>query len=115
MEFVIPNFQPAYPEIVLLGLISTVLLIDLFVPAEKRVITWALSLLSLAITGAVIYAAGFDQSALTFDGSYIIDPMSQLLKLFAVLSMALVFVYAKDYLETNGLTKGEFYTLSLFG
>lgn len=115
MEFVIPNFQPAYPEIVLLGLISTVLLIDLFVPAEKRVITWALSLFSLVVTGAVIYAAGFDQSTLTFDGSYVIDPMSQLLKLFAVLSMALVFVYARDYLETNGLTKGEFYTLSLFG
>lgn len=115
MNFSIPDFVPATPEIVLLGLICVVLLVDLFVPPQRRVITWALSLVSLIITAAVVFSAGFETTSITFSGSYVADPMANLLKLFALLSMALVFIYSRDYLTVNGLTKGEYYLLSLFG
>lgn len=115
MNFIAPDLAPAYPEIVLLGLISFVLIADLFVSNERRIITWSLSVVALLITGFVVYTAGFETTTVTFSGSYIADPMAQLLKLFALLSMLLVFVYAREYLRMNGLGAGEFYVLALFG
>ncbi len=115
MNFVIPNFAPAMPEIVLLALICVVLIADLFIGAEQRFITWMLSLATVIITGIVVFQGGLAQDTLTFDGSYVVDPLAQILKLFACLSMALVFFYSRDYLTVNGLAKGEFYVLSLFG
>ncbi len=114
MDFVFPQFQHAYPEILLLGLICVVLVVDLFVSAEQRIITWLLSMATLAATAFVVFNAGFETSAVTFSGSYIVDPLANVLKLFAILAMALVFVYARDYLRDQGLTRGEFYLLSLF-
>ena len=42
------NLIPAYPEIFLSIAISVILLIDMFLPAEKRDVTYALSLVALA-------------------------------------------------------------------
>ncbi|MEO0997934.1 MAG: NADH:ubiquinone oxidoreductase subunit N, partial [Pseudomonadota bacterium] len=115
MNFEMPSFAAAMPEMVLLGLICVVLVADLFVSAERRMVTWSLAVLSLVVTAAVILAAPTESATITFSGSYIADPMSDLLKLFSLLSMGLVFVYARHYLGVNGLTQGEFYTLGLFG
>jgi len=52
---------------------------------------------------------------LLFDGSYVSDPLSQVLKLAAVGVVALSFFYARDYLQQNDLLKGEFFLLGLFG
>ncbi len=115
MDFVMPQFSAALPEIVLLGAICVVLIIDLYVPATSRFITWGLSLVAIAATAFVVIGAGFETTTVTFSGSYVTDPLSQILKVFALLSMAMVFIYSRDYLTANGLGKGEFYTLSLFG
>ena len=113
--FTIPDFVPAYPEIALLALICGVLIVDLFVSDGRRYITWGLSLASLAVTALVVAGGDYSVPTLTFDGSYIADPLAQVLKLFALLSMGMVFVYARDYLRVNGLIRGEFYVLALFG
>ncbi|MEM1262696.1 MAG: NADH-quinone oxidoreductase subunit NuoN [Pseudomonadota bacterium] len=114
MEFVIPQFQPAYPEIALLSAICVVLVADLFVPTNRRIVTWSLALLSLAVTAGFLLDGGFASTVTTFSGSYIADPLGSLLKLFAVLSMALVLIYARDYLREHALERGEFYVLALF-
>ncbi len=49
-----------------------------------------------------------------FDGSYIRDPMSDVLKVGIFVVSFLAFLYAKDYLRDRDLFKGEFYTLGLF-
>ncbi len=99
----------------LLGLICVVMIADLFIEDERRVHTFWLSMISLAITAAVLQATSPDTRVVIFDGSYVSDSLSQVLKLGAVLFVALAFLYARDYLRANDLNKGEFYLLGLFG
>lgn len=109
------SFTPAAPEIVLLTMLCVVLLFDLFVNDEQRHRTYWLSIVSLVLTaGAILYTAPEGRIEL-FDGSYVSDSLSQLLKLSAVLMVGIGFLYARDYLDRHRLHKGEFYLLGLFG
>ncbi|MGB5510412.1 MAG: hypothetical protein WBM87_01755, partial [Woeseiaceae bacterium] len=109
------DYIAAAPEMTLLGLICVVLIADLFVDDDNRVRTFWLSIVSLAVTAAVIFATAPGTSVVIFDGSYVSDPLSQVLKLGAVLFVAISQFYARDYLRANDLHKGEFYLLGLFG
>lgn len=109
------NFLAALPEIVLLGLICVVLLTDLFIDEDRRVVTFWLTIASLGATMWALLATAPEARTLTFSGSYISDPFSQILKVAAVGFVGVCFVYARDYLAANKLHKGEFYLLGLFG
>jgi NADH-quinone oxidoreductase subunit N len=109
------DFAPAAPEIVLLLLLCAVLLADLFVRDENRVVTFWLSIGALTLTGLALVTTAPTESLLLFDGSYISDSLSQILKLSSVILVGVGFVYARDYLKQNQLLKGEFYVLGLFG
>ena len=105
----------AAPEMTLLGLICVVLIADLFVDNENRIVTFWLSIASLAITALVLYSTAPVARTVIFDGSYVSDALSQVLKLGSVLFVAAAFFYARDYLRANDLHKGEYYLLGLFG
>jgi NADH-quinone oxidoreductase subunit N len=45
---------------------------------------------------------------------FVQDGMADLLKLFVIVIVAVVFVYSRDYLKDRDLFKGEFYLLALF-
>ena len=109
------EFSAAAPEITLLTLICIVLVADLFVKDEQRVATFWLSIAALAVTAWALLATAPQSQVLLFDGSYVSDGLSQVLKLAAVGMVALGFLYARDYLMQNDLLKGEFYLLGLFG
>ena len=106
---------PAAPEITLLCLICVVLIADLMVSDENRVITFWLSIAALAVTGWALLATAPDTRTVMFDGSYVSDSLSQVLKLAAVGFVALGFLYGRDYLKQNELHKGDYYLLGLFG
>lgn len=107
--------MPAAPEIVLLGLICIVLVADLFVDDDKKVVTFWMSIAALAVTAWALFATAPETRTVLFTGSYVSDPLSQILKLFAVGIVAVGFLYARDYLKQNGLLHGEYYLLGLFG
>ena len=109
------DFLPAAPEIVLLALICCVLVADLFVPDERRAVTFWLTIGSLVLTAVTLIATAPGEGVLLFDGSYVSDSLSQLLKLSAVVLVGVGFMYARDYLAQNELHRGEFYVLGLFG
>jgi len=109
------EFSPATPEITLLIMICVVLMADLFVEDEKRAITFWLTIASLAITAWSVVASAPSARTLLFDGSYVSDALSQVLKLGAIGIVAVAFLYARDYLRQNELMKGEYYLLGLFG
>ncbi len=96
-------------------LICIVLVVDLFMKDEQRVATVWLSIASLIVTAWVLMATAPQSPVIIFDGSYISDALSQVLKLAAVGVVALGFLYARDYLQQNDLLKGEFFLLGLFG
>ncbi len=109
------EFSAAAPEITLLTLICVVLIADLFVKDEQRVATFWLSIAALVVTAWALLATAPQAPTMIFDGSYVSDGLSQVLKLSAVGVVALSFLYSRDYLQQNNLLRGEFYLLGLFG
>jgi NADH-quinone oxidoreductase subunit N len=109
------SFTAAAPEMTMLGLICVVLVADLFVDDERRVLTFWMSLATVAVTMWVLLGTVPESRTVIFSGSYVSDPLSQVLKLALCGFVALAFIYARDYLQANGLHKGEFYVLGLFG
>ncbi len=99
----------------MLGLICVVLIADLFIDDERRVITFWLSIAALIITAASLLLTPPESRTLLFYGSYVSDHLSQVLKLTAIGIVAVGFLYSRDYLQQNNLFKGEFYLLGLFG
>jgi NADH-quinone oxidoreductase subunit N len=109
------DYALAAPEIFLTAAICVVLIVDVFLRDEQRRITYYLSMLALVGAAVVSAVYGVDTATTTFSGSYVADPAGNALKLFAYLIVALVFLYSRDFLEQNGLFKGEFFVLGLFG
>lgn len=99
----------------MLILICVVLVTDLFVTDEKRATTYWLTIGSLVITAWSVIASAPVGRTLLFDGSYVSDALSQVLKLGVIGLVGVGFLYARDYLRQNGLMKGEYYLLGLFG
>ena len=110
-----PFYWLAAPEIVLLALICVVLIADLFVDDDHRIITYWLAIASLAITLLTILSTNPGGTEITFSGSYVSDPLSHVLKLAVTGFVGIVFLYSRDYLRANDLHKGEFYLLGMFG
>jgi NADH-quinone oxidoreductase subunit N len=109
------NLHAALPEMVLLAAASLILVADLFIGDARRNITYALSLLALVAVAAVVWSFVANGVLLyAFDGMYVADPMTSVLKLFAVLCVGFMLVYAQGYARDRGLWKGELFTLTLF-
>jgi len=113
-EFVQPDLMPALPEMVMLAMTCLVLVVDLFLPQEKRGFTLLLSVLTLALAiGAVILVAPVS-SISSFGGSFVLDQMAVVLKIAVCAITIMVFVYSRDYLADHDIYKGEYYVLGLF-
>ena len=75
------DYIAAAPEMTLLGLICVVMIADLFIENENRIVTFWLSMLSLVIVAVVLWATAPDARTVVFYGAYVSDPLSQILKL----------------------------------
>ncbi|WP_455221690.1 NADH-quinone oxidoreductase subunit NuoN [Kaarinaea lacus] len=115
MTIDMPNFVPAIPELFVLSMACIILIADLYVSDERRVITYLLSLATLVVAAMLTINLHSTETIYTFSGTFIKDPMSDVLKLFIYLVSAIVFIYARGYLVDRNLFKGEFYVLGLFG
>ncbi len=109
------NLVAATPEIVLLISTCVILVADLFIPDSRRHLTFALSLGAIALAAVASWIfLSHDVVMYAFGGMYVTDPMSNVLKLFACLAVALVLIYAQGYAIDRGLWKGELFSLTLF-
>ena len=71
---VLTDYISAAPEMTLLGLICIVLVADLFVDDDNRMVTYWLSILSLAITMWTLLSTAPLERIVLFDGAYVSDP-----------------------------------------
>jgi len=92
------DLMPAAPEIVLLGLLCAVLVADLFVPADKKTVTFWMAIVSLAVTAWALVATVPEATVYTFSGAYVADGLSLVLKAFSLLLVGVSFLYARDIL-----------------
>lgn len=117
MNFTMPNLLPAYPEIFLLIMVSTILVVDLFLPQRMRYVTYALT--QLALLGCAVLTldvAVLTQGLVTytFNNMFVADLMGHALKLGAYVALFTTLVYSRAYLADRGMWKGEFFALVLF-
>ena len=112
------NLIPAMAEIVLAIAIMVILVLGLFVREEKQPFSHWMSLLAIVIT-AFVAMSGFNAGGITytFNQMFVIDPMAQLLKLFACIATFVTLIYARQYTMVRGMLggtlSGEFYVLAL--
>jgi NADH-quinone oxidoreductase subunit N len=105
---------PAIPEIAMLALVCALLVVDLFLRDHEKHVTYWLAILSL-VGVAVLVALGMGRpSVFAFNGMFVSDMLSQVLKIAVLLSVAATLLYSREYLEARGLLKGEFLALALF-
>ena len=104
----------AAPEIFLLAAACVILLVDLVLDDGKRAITFVLSLVALAGAAWVTARTGVEVRTVAWHGTYVADPLGNLLKVVAYGAVAVAFLYAFGYLQKRGLLKGEFFVLGLF-
>jgi len=111
------DHMPALPEIVLLVGACAIMLGDLYVKQEDRRVTVLLAQVVLGLCAAatlfVFYVSGGSKFYL-FNGLFVADVMSHLLKLVCYLSVSAALVYSRAYLAERGLLRGEFISLLLF-
>ena len=115
MNFEMPNFVLAMPEMFVLGMSCVILMIDMFLNERTRVVTYLLA--QATLVGAFILSLSLYSPVreLTFSGTFVLDPMATVLKLVAYATVFMVFLYTRDYLRARNMFTGEFYVLALFG
>ncbi len=113
-EFVQPDLIPALPEMVMLAMTCLVLVVDLFLPQEKRGFTLLLSVVTLLLAIAAVVAVAPTGSVSSFGGSFVLDQLAVVLKIAVCAIAILVFIYSRDYLRDHEIYKGEYYVLGLF-
>jgi NADH-quinone oxidoreductase subunit N len=113
MQFIQPLW-PAYPELFLLGAVCVILIADLFVAAENRIVTYGLTQAALGGTIVLTWLTAAREPVYTFSGMFVDDLMGDVLKLFVCLSAMIVLVYSRPYVTARGMFRGEFFALALF-
>ncbi|MEW7981071.1 MAG: NADH-quinone oxidoreductase subunit NuoN [Candidatus Sedimenticola endophacoides] len=114
MQFEMSSLMPVLPEIFILSAACVVLVVDLFLREEQRVVSYGMAQISLLQAVLVTLFTATGERQILFDGSVVRDAMSDVLKVAVYLISAGAFLYAKDYLRDRDIFKGEFYVLGLF-
>lgn len=114
MDFVIPNYQVAIPEMFVLGMACIILLVDLFLTERSRSVTYLLSQGTLLGATVLTLTTFSESSQLAFSDTFVRDAKGDVLKAAIYLSSFMVFLYARSYLQARNLFRGEFYVLGLF-
>jgi len=116
-DFTVPtiDYHALAPEIVLAAGICAVLLVDLFVDESRRWITSTLA--GFALLGAVVpvftLAVIGDDVRSMFDGRYVVDQFSLVIKALFLLSGYVVVLMSSNEIEEGGYYQGEYYVLLL--
>ena len=112
--FSLATLAPAVPEMALLAFVSVLLVGDLFVSERGRHVTFWFAVASLLGTAALAAQMVGSPTVVTFSGMFVADPLSQVLKVAALLAVAVTLVYGRVYLQLRDLLRGEFLSLTLF-
>lgn len=116
MNFTMPIFSVAVPEIFVLCMASFILLIDVFLPKRFRWLTDGFVFLTLLIAFALAVAQyrEYPHPIITFSGHYVLDKLAVLTKLFVFVASFFAFIYAEPYIRERHINAGEYYVLGLF-
>ncbi|HEX5941291.1 MAG TPA: NADH-quinone oxidoreductase subunit N [Anaerolineales bacterium] len=113
MTLTTADYLTIWPLIFLTVWASVLLLVDLFIPKERKGSTALLSALGLALTlGFTLSQIG--QEITGFNGMVVLDGFSVFVNALLLVSGLLGIALAYGYVRRMGLERGEYYTLLLF-
>lgn len=109
-----PDLISALPEIFVLGMAMFILILDLYLKPANRSLIYLFS--QLTLVGAAVITIMTHTQAVTyaFNGMFVDDPMSDVLKVMIYVGTAIMFVYTRQYLTLRDMFRGEYYALVLF-
>ena len=113
MEYITPLW-PAYPELFLLVMACVILIADLFISDDNRIVTYGLTQATLAGCALLTFFTGNAEPVYTFSGMFVDDLMADTLKLLTCVAVITILVYARAYTVARGMFRGEFFALALF-
>lgn len=114
MSMMVSDLVLVAPEALLLVLGCFLVVFDVFLGDERRHYSYRVAQASLLITALVVWVSADGTSQVGFHGTYVRDPLADVLKVTVLLVSSAAFLYARDYLRARGLFRGEFYVLGLF-
>ncbi|MEP0807019.1 MAG: NADH-quinone oxidoreductase subunit N [Chloroflexota bacterium] len=107
------DYQVLTPYILLTAWACVLLLVDLFIPKERKSLTALLAALGLAVTlGFTLSQIGIEQTG--FFGMAALDGFSTFVNVLLLLSGILGIALAHGYVKRMGIERGEYYTMLLF-
>lgn len=115
MNFVIPAFAPAIPEMVLLAMASFILVADTFWSKRYQFATYYVTQITLVVVAFLIMTSFTMDTVTTFNESFIRDSMGDILKLFILVISIGIFLFSKEYLLQHKYYSGEYFILGVFG
>jgi NADH-quinone oxidoreductase subunit N len=108
------NYWAALPEIVILAAASLILLIDLFVPDDRRHVSYWLTQLALLLATAVTLTTLRADAIKGYNGLIIDDMLADFLRIACFVSVSLMLFYSRSYMVARGLFRGDVFVLTLF-
>src|SRR3990172_7502694 len=116
-EMTISDFNAILPLLVLSGWACALLLVDLWIPKDRKAITAVLTICGLAVTTAVLTAVALaveGEPIFAFGGMVTFDGFTVFLNGVVLLVGATAILLALNYLKQANIERGEFYSLLLF-
>jgi NADH-quinone oxidoreductase subunit N len=108
------DLATALPELTLLCAACFILIVDLFLPASRRHISYWLTQGALLLTAWIVLTNVRADPALGFNGMVVDDNVSDLLELTAIAAVSLMLFYGRRYFTLRGTFTGETFVLVLF-
>jgi len=110
------NVATALPEMLIAGMACFILIVRLFDKSKcPNFNSFVLSTATLACGGLLALLGQPEQTVMAFNGAFVADSMSYVIKGFVSFITAAVFIYGARYNANHGYFKTEFYVLGLFG
>jgi len=107
------DLYPLLPFIIVVGWACVLLLIDLFIPRDRKGITAVLAAVGL-IAALVVVLIDFGQTRQVFYGMIVQDGFSSFLQVIFLAVGVIGIAQAYDYIRRRRIDRGEYYTLLLF-
>ena len=107
------DFNVLFPVITLASWASILLLVDLFIPRERKGLTALFSALGLLLTLGISISQ-FGTEATGFGGMVMLDGFSTFLNCLFLLTGVLGIALAYNYIKRMDIERGEYYSLLLF-
>lgn len=114
MIALLENLHVALPEMIVLTTACLALLADLFLSHKIKSIAFYIACLGLVASLGVniLYLGSF--KTLIFNGLFISDDVSHIMKIFIYITVLLSFIYSQNYINERKIPGGDYYVLGLF-